>query len=120
MGSLGCASRRSSTTLPIRVCLWFPDGQRLITASVDEEIVVWNTLGQSLATFEDLVFDIVITPDGSRMVSIRPERKLQMYHLDFKDVGMRFHSCVNQKVTHEMPLTMTSVTISNDPRYLII
>ena len=57
------------------------------------------------------MFDLTITPDGSKMVAICNERKLHVYsvHNDFQEL-LRYQTSDN----------MTSVVASNDSKYVLI
>jgi len=96
----------------VTVCRWFPDGQTFISASVDKEVMVWNLSGTVLQQWSmDRMFDLAVTPDGSKMVAICNERKLHIYNVldSFREV-----------MSYQMGHNMTSVTVSNDSKYVLI
>jgi WD40 repeat protein len=96
----------------VTVCRWFPDGQTFISASVDKEIIVWNLAGNIIHQWSlDRLYDIAITPDGSKMVAICNDRKLHIYsiHDDFREL-----------LSYQMSHNMTSVVASNDSKYVLI
>src|SRR5271169_1407336 len=95
----------------VTVCRWFPDGQTFISASVDKEIIVWNLAGTIIHQWSlDRLYDIAITPDGSKMVAICNDRKLHIYsiHDDFREL-----------LSYQMAHNMTSVVASNDSKYVL-
>jgi WD repeat-containing protein 26 len=96
----------------VTVCRWFPNGQNFISASVDKEVIVWNLLGTVVHQWSlDRMFDLAITPDGSKMVAICNERKLHIYSIndDFRE-----------HLSYQMPHNMTSIVASNDSKYVLI
>jgi len=96
----------------VTVCRWFPDGQTFISASVDKEVMVWNLSGTVLQQWSmDRMFDLAVTPDGSKLVAICNERKLHIYNVldSFREV-----------MSYQMGHNMTSVTVSNDSKYVLI
>ncbi|PZU93010.1 MAG: hypothetical protein DCE90_17160 [Pseudanabaena sp.] len=87
-------------------CLCFsPDGQRIITASVDRSIIVWNINGTPLTTFQahnSFIEDIDVSPTGRLIASASRGRDVKLWnmqgnliatiegHTD-KVLGVRFH-----------------------------
>jgi WD repeat-containing protein 26 len=96
----------------VTVCRWFPDGQTFVSACVDKEVTVWNLAGTVMHQWSlDRMFDLTITPDGSKMIAICNERKLHIY-----DVHDDFRETLNYQMSHNM----TCVTASNDSKFILI
>lgn len=96
----------------VTVCRWFPNGQNFISASVDREVIVWNLSGTVMHQSSlDRMFDLAITPDGSKMVAICNERKLHIF-----SIHEEFRELVNYQMSHNM----TSIVASNDSKYVLI
>src|SRR5436190_4708964 len=96
----------------VTVCRWLPDGQSFISASVDKEVNLWNLLGARLKQWSlDRMFDLTITPDGSKMVAICNERKLHVYSV---------HDGFREQASYQMTHNMSSVVASNDSKYVLI
>jgi WD repeat-containing protein 26 len=96
----------------VTVCRWFPDGQTFISASVDKEVIVWSLGGTVIHQWSlDRMFDLAITPDGSKMVAICNERKLHVYSV---------HDDFREQINYQMPHNMTSVVASNDSKYVLV
>lgn len=96
----------------VTVCRWFPDGQSFISASVDRELTVWSLAGAVIHRQSvDRMYDLAITPDGTKIVAICMDKKLHIYdvHDDFREV-----------LCYPMQHNMTSVVASNDSKYVLI
>ncbi|WP_437282533.1 TIR domain-containing protein [Sorangium sp. So ce375] len=69
----------------VKACAVGPDGQRIVSASGDETLKVWNlATGQLLSTLEghsNTVVACAISPDGQRIVSASDDETLKVWDL---------------------------------------
>jgi len=88
------AARQSSTLIRdlightewVRACVVTPDGQRVVSASGDKTLRVWDLeSGRALATLEGharWVSACAVTPDGRRVVSASTDQTLKVWDLE--------------------------------------
>ena len=66
-------------------CLCFsPDGQRIITASADRSIIIWNINGTPIKTFQahnSFIEDIDISPSGRLIASASRGRDIKLWNM---------------------------------------
>jgi WD40 repeat protein len=89
----------------VNACAVTPDGQRVVSASADKTLRVWDLgSGRTLATLTGHLDDVLacaVTPDGRRVVSASAEHTLKVWDLESGDalatLYVRFgsvHLCV--------------------------
>jgi hypothetical protein len=70
----------------VRACAVTPDGRRVVSASADKTLKVWDLeSGRTLATMEghvDWVHACAVTPDGRRVVSASADKTLKVWDLE--------------------------------------
>ena len=70
---------------PITRLAWFPDGERLASASLDGTIRIWNvsdgTLWKVLTDAGTRVLSLDVTPDGRRLISASEDATLKIWDL---------------------------------------
>ncbi len=70
----------------VRACAVTPDGHRVVSASADRTLKVWDLdSGRALATLQghaSLVLGCAVTPDGRRVVSASDDKSLKVWDLD--------------------------------------
>jgi WD40 repeat protein len=69
----------------VRACAVTPDGRRVVSASADETLKVWDLeTGHLLATLEGHAYGVwacAVTPDGGRVVSASADHTLKVWDL---------------------------------------
>ncbi|GAO49229.1 WD repeat-containing protein [Saitoella complicata NRRL Y-17804] len=96
---------------PVSSCAWLPSGQGFITGSMDGEIVMWNLQGGITHKWSgSRIYDLAVSMDGTRLVSICTAKKMHIYNLITKVT----------EASVAMPSDLTCVTISKDSRYALI
>ncbi|KAK9480403.1 WD40-repeat-containing domain protein [Lipomyces japonicus] len=104
-------------TLPyddaVTSCAWLSSGDRFLTGSLDPEkaIVLWSITGKVEYKWTGMrVYDVALSPDGKKIVTICNENRLQIYSLtDFKKL-----------TTIHVQSKMTCVSISHDSKYALV
>ncbi|EWC47369.1 hypothetical protein DRE_00337 [Drechslerella stenobrocha 248] len=111
--SARCVSVVRKHTEPVTCCAWAPDGKTFATGSVDKSIILWDLNGEDLHQWQgNRIYDIVITPDGTSLISICTEQKIHVYDLTSpKKEEVYF-------LTMKAPLT--SISVTKDSRYAIV
>ncbi len=75
----------SSRGVQVYACAWSPDGSRIVSASYDNALRIWEVAtGAVLATLtghEGWVRDCAWSPDGSRIVSASVDRTLRIWEV---------------------------------------
>src|SRR5262249_22162873 len=70
----------------VTACAVAPDGRRVVSASADRTLKIWDLeTGRSLATLRqhaDSVTACAVTPDGRRVVSASADRTLKIWDLE--------------------------------------
>ncbi|KAK6352499.1 hypothetical protein TWF730_009323 [Orbilia blumenaviensis] len=108
-----CLHTLSKQTEPVTCCAWAPDGKTFATGSVDKSIVLWNLQGEALHTWQgSRIYDIVITPDSTRLIAICTEHKIHIYDLT---TPKKDEFCVLN-----MKAPLTSISVTKDSRYAIV
>ncbi|KAF3182569.1 hypothetical protein TWF225_006474 [Orbilia oligospora] len=108
-----CMHTLTKQTEPVTCCAWAPDGTYFATGSVDKSIVLWNLAGEALHTWQgSRIYDIVITPDGARLIAICTEHKIHIYDLT---TPKRDEICVLN-----MKAPLTSISVTKDSRFAIV
>ncbi|KAF3927668.1 Beta-TrCP [Orbilia brochopaga] len=108
-----CLKVLEKQTEPVTCCSWAPDGKAFATGSVDKSIVLWNLNGEDLHTWQgSRIYDIVITPDGTRLISICTEQKIHVYDLTSPKKDEFFQL--------SMKAPLTSISVTKDSRYAIV
>ncbi|KAK6523769.1 hypothetical protein TWF281_001741 [Arthrobotrys megalospora] len=108
-----CLHTLAKQTEPVTCCAWAPDGKTFATGSVDKSIVLWNLAGEALHTWQgSRIYDIVITPDSSRLIAICTEHKIHIYDLT---TPKKDEFCVLM-----MKAPLTSISVTKDSRYAIV
>ncbi|HWO25377.1 MAG TPA: AAA family ATPase [Kofleriaceae bacterium] len=73
-------------TASVNACAVTPDGRRVVSASADTTLKVWDLeTGQAVATLQghtDLVLACAVTPDGRRVVSASADTTLKVWDLE--------------------------------------
>ncbi|QSZ34518.1 hypothetical protein DSL72_006112 [Monilinia vaccinii-corymbosi] len=99
---------------PVTCCVWAPDGQSFITGSLSSEknLCQWNLDGDLIHDWsrKHRIRDVVITPNGNRLVAIAHTSHLYVY--DF----------VTRELEYDMDLKVTvcSISISHNSRHLLV
>jgi len=78
---------------------------------MDKDMIVYNLKGVSLHKWTgSRIYDMAITPDGSRLVAICTERKIHIY--DY----------IKRTKESEIPrdYALTSISVSRDSRYFMV
>lgn len=92
-------------------CAWAPDGQTFVTGSDDKDLSVWNLQGSSIHKWSgSRIFDLAITPDGSRVVAICSDKMVHVFNFHTHELEYR---C-------SMSSDMTSISVSRDSKYMLI
>ncbi|EPS40252.1 hypothetical protein H072_5931 [Dactylellina haptotyla CBS 200.50] len=108
-----CLRTLSKQTEPVTCCAWAPDGKTFATGSVDKSIVLWNLQGEDLHQWSgSRIYDIVITPDGTRLIAICTEQKIHIYDLASPKK--------EEFCTLLMKAPLTSISVTKDSRYAIV
>jgi len=93
-----------------------PDGKRLVSASDDGTLRIWDTatkstVGAPLTGHRSAVSSVVISPDGKSIASASADSTVRLWHLD---TG----APIDQPLTGHMG-PVTSVAFSPDGKYLV-
>lgn len=101
-------------TEPVTCSVWTPDGQSFITGSLssDKNLCQWNLDGDLIHDWSrnHRIRDVVITPNGHRLVAIAHTSQLYVYNF------------VSRELEYNMDLKVTvcSISISQNSRHLLI
>ncbi|ODV88979.1 hypothetical protein CANCADRAFT_132560 [Tortispora caseinolytica NRRL Y-17796] len=92
-------------------CAWLPNGKEFVTSSLDPEIILWNTSGTKLYTWsDDRIYDLSITADGKKMVSICTRHMIHVYDLETREKTSQIF----------IGKFLTCVSTSSDSRYALV
>ncbi len=74
----------------VRACAWSPDESRILSASDDGTLKLWNALtGEELGTLighEAEVVDCAFSPDGQRVLSVSNDRTVKLWDIRTESV----------------------------------
>ena len=84
---------------------WGPDGQRIVTGSIDHTAKVWNAdTGQELLTLkghDSSVNSVAYSPDGKRIATAGGDGIVQVYTTDMDELLQIAESRVTRQLTAE-------------------
>ena len=91
-------------------CAWFPDNRRFVSGGLDKCVYQWDIDGKHVKLqAESRINDLVISSDGSFMVSVCSDKKIHI---------LTFDTQVSETITEDD--SITSIFLSNDGRYLLL
>ncbi len=81
-----CLGKLSDHTNTVIACSFSPDGRRLVTASADETVIIWDIESrQKIHTYyphERFVLDCVFSPDGKKVATANWDKTLALIDTD--------------------------------------
>ncbi|RQM08587.1 hypothetical protein DH86_00000307 [Scytalidium sp. 3C] len=99
---------------PVSSCVWAPDGQTFVTGCLDKvrNLCQWNINGDLLFDWgrDHRIQDLAMSPDGRHLVAMDNEHHIHVYNFVTRELEYEIDFKVN----------LTSVSISQDSRYLLI
>lgn len=100
-------------------CAWFSDGKRFVTGGLDKFIYVMNVKGEILHSWKSArINDLVLTPDQTQLIAVCQEKKIRVFNMNnFHEIGDFVH---NKEERFDQTVSMTSLSLSSDGRYLLI
>jgi WD40 repeat protein len=81
----GTHQRLAGHTAPIEGLVILPDGNRTVSASADQTLILWDLNGAVLRRFEGhtgAVHDVALLPDGDRVLSASADGTLILWHIE--------------------------------------
>lgn len=95
-------------------CVWAPDGQTFVVGCLDKErnLSQWNLHGDMIYDWgrNHRIQDIAVSPNGHYLVAMDNETHLHVYNFVTRELEYEL----------DMKTTMTSVSISQNSRYLLV
>jgi len=99
---------------PVSSCVWAPDGQTFVTGCLDKDrnLCQWNLTGSLVYDWQQShrIQDLAVSPDGNRLIAMDHERHIFVYNFVTREL----------EYTMDMKVKMTSISISQDSRYMLI
>ncbi|KAK0130189.1 hypothetical protein ONS96_000713 [Cadophora gregata f. sp. sojae] len=99
---------------PVSSCVWAPDGQTFVIGCLDKErnLSQWNLHGDTIYDWgrNHRIQDIAVSPNGHYLVAMDNETHLHVYNFVTRELEYEL----------DMKVTMTSVSISQNSRYLLV
>ncbi|KAH8805855.1 WD domain-containing protein [Xylogone sp. PMI_703] len=99
---------------PVSSCVWAPDGQSFVTGCLDKErnLLQWNLNGETMYDWLRVhrIQDLAVSPDGNRLVAMDCEHHIHVYNFVTRELEYEI----------DFKVRLTSVSISQDSRYLLI
>ncbi|ORZ09864.1 WD40-repeat-containing domain protein [Absidia repens] len=94
-------------------CVWLPNGQYIISGSLDKTLRLWKTNGNLVTRLdEQRIVDMAINANGSRLVIIGFDKKLNIYDVD----GLTLTKISD--IQEECDIT--SLTMTKDGKYALV
>ena len=105
-----CLQTLSRHVDSVTSCAWFPDNRRFVSGGLDKCVYQWDIDGKC----EEIqsgsrINDLVISSDGSFMVSVCSDKKIHI---------LTFDNQVSETIAEED--SITSIFLSKDGRYLLL
>jgi WD40 repeat protein len=96
----------------VTACAFVPEGDRIISSSVDQTLLLWSTAsGRVINKWSgNRVTDIAVNPSGNMFYAVSQERKI-------KTIDLRTYQEIS---TVTMMDSITSLCLSRDGRYALI
>jgi len=97
---------------PVTALAWLPGGRRFVSGGYDKKIYTWQTDREDpVAEYTgERVSDLAISKDGTRMVTISPDKRIRIFDLPH----MQETACSADQES------LTSLSLSSDGRYLLV
>ncbi|KAK9670080.1 hypothetical protein RND81_13G175700 [Saponaria officinalis] len=108
-----CLQVYEKVGFPVVSCAWSPDGKSIFTGFSDKSICMWDLNGKEVECWNGQrtlkISDLEVTRDGKQIISMCTERAI-----------MLFDSETNTEKVIEEDKIITSFSLSNDSRFLLV